>query len=205
MTALEFWEERYAGKVQVWSGKPNQTLVDLVSGLEPGTALELGCGEGGDTLWLAQHGWQVTAVDISPTAIERGRRAEAASGISTTQINWVAADLTDWTEDRTYDLVTACFLQSPLPLTRTEILRRAARRLNPGGHLVMVSHAAPPPWASGLSGHTHNFVPIADEIAALELGESYRVVVAENRERAASSPDGQPAVLLDAVGLLRRR
>ena len=61
---LDFWEERYASKSQIWSGRPNSTLVELIGHRAPGRALDLGCGEGGDAIWLAERGWQVTAVDI---------------------------------------------------------------------------------------------------------------------------------------------
>ncbi|KGM12493.1 methyltransferase type 12, partial [Cellulomonas bogoriensis 69B4 = DSM 16987] len=66
-----FWEDRYAGSGRVWSGEPNATLVDVVAGLTPGRALDLGCGEGGDAIWLARHGWDATGIDISPTAVAR--------------------------------------------------------------------------------------------------------------------------------------
>ena len=68
-----FWEERYASADAVWSGRVNATLAEVVSTLAVGRALDLGCGEGGDAIWLAQQGWQVTAVDVSPTAIARCR------------------------------------------------------------------------------------------------------------------------------------
>ena len=63
------WEERYAGDVDMWSGRPNAQLVAEASRLTPGTALDVGCGEGGDALWLAQHGWQVTASDFADAAL----------------------------------------------------------------------------------------------------------------------------------------
>ena len=59
------WDQRYAGIEQVWSGRPNAALVSEVTGLEPGRALDVGCGEGADAVWLALHGWQVTALDVS--------------------------------------------------------------------------------------------------------------------------------------------
>ena len=95
MGAVQFWEERYASRPQVWSGRANQVLVDLVSGFAPRTALDLGCGEGGDAVWLAQQGWRVTAVDISTTAVERGRAAAADLGVPADRITWVAQDLAE--------------------------------------------------------------------------------------------------------------
>jgi 2-polyprenyl-3-methyl-5-hydroxy-6-metoxy-1,4-benzoquinol methylase len=75
----QFWEEHYGAAERIWSGRANATLVDVVQDLPPGTALDLGCGEGGDAVWLALRGWQVTAVDVSRTALQRaGRHADEA-------------------------------------------------------------------------------------------------------------------------------
>ena len=79
---VDFWEERYAGADQVWSGKVNQVLADIAGTLVPGRALDLGCGEGADVIWLAQHGWQATGIDISATAIRHATAAAEASGVA---------------------------------------------------------------------------------------------------------------------------
>ncbi len=203
MTAVQFWEERYAGR-QVWSGKVNATMAALVAELPTGRALELGCGEGGDAVWLAEQGWQVTAVDISPTAIERGRVAAAERGLAE-RIEWIAADLSDWAPDGSFDLVTASFLQSPLELERAGILRRAAQAVAPGGRLLLVSHAAAPPWASGLQHGHAEFPQPATELAMLELpADGWDVVIAEVRQRPAVGPDGTAAELDDTVVLVQR-
>lgn len=203
MTAAEFWEDRYAGR-PVWSGKVNSTLADLVAGLPAGSALDLGCGEGGDALWLAEHGWTVTAVDISSAAIERGR-AEAVARDAAERITWYAADLTDWRPPEQYDLVSACFLQSPVELARADILRRAAAAVAPGGHLLLVSHAAPPPWASGLQHGHAEFPQPATELALLGQPDAgWQVRIAEVRRRSATGPDGTSAELDDTVVFLRR-
>lgn len=206
MTAAEFWEDRYAGKPKVWSGRVNPGLVEFASGLPVGHALDLGCGEGGDAVWLAQQGWQVTAVDISATAVARGKAAALAAGVPEDRIRWVAQDLVEWRPDRAYDLVSAFFLQSPMELPRREILRRAAGGLVPGGHLLVVSHVAPPPWATGLhTHHRHDFVSPAEEVAALGLEQGeWEVLLAEVRRRDAIGPDGQPASLEDSIVLARR-
>jgi thioredoxin reductase/SAM-dependent methyltransferase len=202
--AARFWEERYAGVEQVWSGRANRAVVDVVSELEAGRVLDLGCGEGGDAIWLAQQGWEVTGVDISPTAIGRARAAATAAGIPDGRITWRAHDLASWRDHGPYDLVTASFLQSPVELPRTEILRRAAAFVAPGGHLLIVSHAAAPPWAK--HHHEHHFPSPQEELETLGIvGDQWEVRIAEVRSRDAVGPEGQHGQLDDVVVLLRRR
>ncbi|HRA74688.1 MAG TPA: methyltransferase domain-containing protein [Propionicimonas sp.] len=204
----EFWEARYSGSDGVWSGRVNPTMAEVAADLPPGRALDLGCGEGGDVLWLAERGWQVTGVDISPTAVARGRAAAAAAGLPEGQVRFVADDLASFAADGEYDLVTACFLQSPVELNRSGALVRAAARIAPGGHLLVVTHAAPPPWASALNHehHPQQFLSPEQEIAALALSDTdWQTVRAEIRTRSATGPDGRSADLHDAVVLLRRR
>lgn len=201
-----FWEQRYASSDKVWSGRANQALVDVASGLTPGRALDLGCGEGGDAVWLAQHGWEVTGVDISPSATARGRAAAEALGLDPERIHFVAGDLESRVDDEKYDLVTASFLQSPVALSRERILRRAAEQVRPSGHLLIVSHASPPPWSNFAEHHPEGMPQPADELAALALPtERWEVVLAEVRSRQATGPNGQSAVLDDGIVLLRRR
>ena len=118
----EYWETRYREKGGWWSGNANAALEREIGGAAPGTALDLGSGEGGDALWLARNGWSVTAVDISPTALGIGAAAQRDGD----DITWIAADLSDWQPPRSYDLVSACFLHSEVQLPREAILRRAA-------------------------------------------------------------------------------
>jgi hypothetical protein len=208
MGAVEFWEDRYGSKEQVWSGRVNRVLVDVASDLLPGRALDLGCGEGGDAIWLAQRGWQVTAMDISTIAVERGRTAALATGVPADRITWVAQDLADWTPSATFDLVSAFFLHSPVELPREEILRRAASAVAPGGHLLVVAHAAPPPWwTPDQHEHAHEALPTPEEeLASLRLAAGeWDVVIAEARLRPTTDPEGKPVEILDGVVLVRRR
>ena len=136
-----FWEGRYGGD-RVWSGKVNATTAALVAGLDvaPGRALDLGCGEGGDVLHLAEVGWDVTGIDLSEAAVARARDAARERGVAQ-RTRFLAADLSDAAADwgaheagaAGYDLVTASFLQSPVALDRRRILHRAADSLAPGG------------------------------------------------------------------------
>ena len=200
-----FWEERYAGEERVWSGKVNRTTADVAIGLEPGRSLDLGCGEGGDVLWFAHAGWQAMGVDISPTAVRRANEEAARVGRAD-RARCVAADLTTWTTDERFDLVTASFFQSPVALDRTTILRRLSRQIDAGGHLLVVSHADYPSWVPPEDRQGHGqFLKPEEEVEALGLlDEGWTVEIAETRTREVTAPDGSPAVLDDAVVLLRR-
>ncbi len=204
-SAAAFWEARYAHADRVWSGRVNGVLADVAGRLEPGRALDLGCGEGGDAVWLAARGWRVTGVDLSPTALERGRRAAAAAGIGEDALRLEAADLATWRTSERFDLVSASFLQSPAPLPREDILRRASGFVAPGGHLLVVAHAAAPSWAEAALAHAHPFPTPEGDLAALALeAAGWETVVCETREREATAPDGTPGTLLDSVVLVRR-
>lgn len=212
----EYWEYRYGSAEQMWSGKVNRVLADVASILPPGKALDLGCGEGGDAVWLAQHGWAATGIDISGTAVRRASEAARAAGLADEQARFVAADLSEFDGAEQFDLVSASFLHSTVTLPREAILRRAATLVAPGGHLLITSHAAPPPWAKGLHAsregeatepvHEHRFPSPEEELAALRLDKAeWETVFAETREREATGPDGVEATLLDGVVLVRRR
>lgn len=213
--ATEFWDGHYARNERVWSGRVNATTAAVVAGLEPGEALELGCGEGGDAVWLAEQGWRVTAVDIAAAAVERGAAAARTRGVAD-RVRWLARDLSRWqpADDDVpeLDLVTASFFHAPFEFPRAQVLQRAASRLRPGGHLLLVSHVMEsqddvPPWA-WREGHDHPHMP-REDVTALGLdGPQWRVVLDETRQREASAPDGEhagrTAHVRDGVVLLQR-
>lgn len=205
-SAAEFWQELYAERDQIWSGRPNDALVAIVAALRPGRALDLGCGEGADSIWLASQGWQVTAVDIAATAIGRAKERAAARSIPEGQITWVVGDLSSWQPDSQYELVSAFFLHSRVGFPRAAVLQRAAGAVAPGGHLLVVGHTEYPPWSEGHHHEDHHFLSPAEEVANLELDEgSWDILASELRPRQATGPDGQRATLDDTVVFLRRR
>src|SRR5918994_7799773 len=85
------WDERYSGDGTVWSGNPNAQLVAEASRLTPGTALDVGCGEGGDVIWLAMQGWRVTGADFSANGLARAARHAADAGVAD-RIDWWQVD-----------------------------------------------------------------------------------------------------------------
>jgi len=199
-TAEEFWEPFYAGR-QVWSGRPNAVLVDVVGPLAPGTALDLGCAEGGDAVWLAGRGWRVTGADVSATALERARQHAAAAGV---EVDLQRHDLTRSLPDGVFDLVSACYLQSPIEFPRTRVLQAAARAVAPGGLLLVVEHGSAPSWSTAHAGMV--FPTPAEALAALDLPPAeWTTERCEAPERSSTSPDGEAGTILDVVLALRRR
>ena len=134
----EFWDERYAAD-RVWSGAPNPQLVDRVARLRPGRALDVGAGEGADAIWLAEQGWQVTALDISRIALDKAAAHAVSRGVGVA-ITWHRTDLNTWVgEPGTYDLVSAQFMYLDQPALRA-LYRRLGDAVAPGGTLLLVGH-----------------------------------------------------------------
>ena len=168
------WDERYATAEQIWSGDPNGALVAEVSGLAPGTALDVGCGEGADAVWLARNGWRVTALDVSRVALERAERHARDAGVS---VSWIRSGLVE-APLGTYDLVSAQY--PALERTPTNDAERALMgAVEPGGVLLLVHHYLEP-------GSVHGFDPedyvLPKDVVAM-LDEHWRVETDERRPR----------------------
>nr|WP_308289839.1 methyltransferase domain-containing protein [Mycolicibacterium mageritense] len=142
----QYWERHYGQRGRIWSGRVNPQLERIAAELPAGRALDLGCGEGGDAVWLAERGWQVTAADVSETALQRAAAEAAARGVSD-RISFERHDFSESLPGGGFDLVSAQFLQSPIAMDRAGFLRRAADAVTPGGLLVVVDHGAAPPGA----------------------------------------------------------
>ncbi|MGK8500929.1 class I SAM-dependent methyltransferase [Nocardia asiatica] len=204
-TTVEYWESFYRERDQVWSGKPNFLLVREIEAVTPGTALDLGCAEGADAIWLAERGWRVTAVDVSETALARAK-ANAARQELPSEIDWQRHDLDHTFPSGRFDLVTAQYLHSPLAEEgeRTRILRRAAEAVAPGGLLLIVGHAEWPSWVLEPPADVH-FPTTAEVRAGLALDPAeWRVEVEGLAEREQAGPEGQPGTRKDNILLIRR-
>lgn len=139
MFTQEFWDERYATSQRIWSGNPNARLVEEVEPLRPGTALDIGCGEGADAVWLAGHGWSVTGVDVSGVALERAAAHAAEAGVAK-RTAWQRADLFALDPIPTgVDLVAASYVHVP-PDRFEAVYRHLAASVGPGGSLVVLAH-----------------------------------------------------------------
>jgi SAM-dependent methyltransferase len=173
------WDQRYTSAERVWSGQPNGALVTETAGLPPGRVLDVGCGEGADAVWLAEHGWDVTALDVSGVALERAaRHAEQAQ----VRVRWVHAGLVEAALPAgTFDLVSA---QYPA-LLRTDARDAEAALLAavaPGGTLLVVHHQIVDAEHFKANGcDPDDYVSPAD-VAAL-LDDSWRIETDEIRPR----------------------
>lgn len=201
--AARFWDEHYRVPWPTLTGRANPLLAEIAGDLTPGAALDLGCGAGGDALWLAGRGWRVTAVDISANAVRR--LTENAIALDPhARLAAQCLDLAEDFPDGSFDLVSAQYFHTPFALSRAGVLRTAAHALRVGGRLVVVDHGSTAPWSWNQDPDVH--FPTPDEVAAeLALDPArWRVERADMPRRRASGPDGQTATVVDNVLVIRR-
>ncbi|MGA9833079.1 MAG: class I SAM-dependent methyltransferase [Trebonia sp.] len=203
-----FWDARYSSAHALWSGNPNHHLVAEVggpAGLAPGTALDAGAGEGADAIWLAERGWQVTAVDISGVALGRAAEHAAKAGDEVVaRIRLLREDLIKWTPPgHAYDLVTSQYIHLPGALRHTFFARLAAA-VRDGGTLLIVGHH-PMDLDTTLQRPNHpELLFTGDELASEIGGDGWEIVTNVTAERATTDPDGRPVTAHDTVFRARR-
>lgn len=200
------WDHRYSGDA-IWSGNPNGTLVNEASGLKPGRALDVGAGEGGDAIWLAEQGWAVTASDVSGRALERVSAEAARRGL---KVECLKGDANG--EDpfgvQAFDLVSAAYASIP----RTPDDRGVRNILNavaPGGTLLIISHDMEAMRKAADPEHVRPFDPeayvrVEDFTAALEDSPEWTIETRDKRDRPAGSATAAQHVH-DLVLRARRR
>jgi SAM-dependent methyltransferase len=178
------WDGRYAEREQLWSGQPNGALVAEVAGLTPGRVLDVGCGEGADTVWLAREGWDVTALEVSGVALQRAIGHARDAGVA---VQWVHAGLAEARlPSASFDLVSAQYpalLRTPDAAAERAMLAAVA----PGGVLLLVHHAG----MDQHEPHDNGFDPadyVWPTMVAALLDDDWQVEVDEQRPRVA--PDG---------------
>lgn len=200
----DFWERLWAktlseGAERIARRPPSRHLTAEVDGLEPGLALDAGCGHGSEALWLAAHGWRVTAVDFSAAALAQGRSTAAAAGPDiAARIEWVEADLGAWApEPGRYDLVVSLYVH--IAGSVGETVGRMAAAVAPGGTLLLVGHqpidpdsGEPTPAAGQVQVSLETVKPVLD-------ADRWDLLVAEERPRPAAGSG------VDAVVRARRR
>lgn len=178
------WDDRYADRQQLWSGRPNGALVTEVAGLTPGRVLDVGCGEGADAVWLARGGWDVTALEVSGVALERAAGHARDAGVA---VRWVYATLTDAAlPPASFDLVSAQYpalLRTPDSAAERALIEAVAV----GGVLLLVHHAGMDtrqPDESGFDPADYVWPSMVTDL----LGDDWVVEVDERRARLV--PDG---------------
>ncbi|MDF9810799.1 class I SAM-dependent methyltransferase [Streptomyces sp. SPB162] len=178
------WDSRYADRHQLWSGQPNGALVAETAGLAPGRALDVGCGEGADALWLARGGWDVTALEVSSVALERAAGHARDADLT---IRWVHAELARAAlPPGSFDLVSAQYpalLRSPDGASERALLAAVA----PGGVLLLVHHAGMDAEPAREDGFDPDDYVWPSMVVAL-LDDDWEVQVDEQRARVV--PDG---------------
>jgi len=188
------WDERHAAQDPIESTEPDPTLIDEIGSLSPGRALDLGAGDGRNAVWLAGRGWDVTAVDFSQVALDRGLARAEATGV---HVEWELADLLEWTPGgRSYDLVTLFFIHLPRD-ERRDVYARAAAAVAPGGTLLVVGHDRTN-IADGVGGPQDPDVLITPGEVAADLA-GFRVDRAETVRRGAAIGGGPIDAIVRAV------
>lgn len=197
----ESWDERYSGTDDVWSGAPNLQLVTEVSNLMPGSALDVGCGEGADVIWLAQNGWTVTGADFSEKGLARAARYAEQAGVAD-RVDWWQVDARDFqAHERRYDLVTTHFLH-PREGGMLDVVRRLCEAVAPSGHLLVVGHAPPPDAAVPADDPRRKPMFLAEQLLPA-LPRDFQVVVVEQRPRTVTR-EGKTFAIDDSTLLARR-
>jgi len=170
------WDRRYGATGLLWTASPNRFVVAELTGLAPGRALDLGCGEGRNAIWLAEQGWQVSAVDFSAVGQDKARRLAGERGVT---VNWVSADLRDYQPPPgAFDLVLLAYLHLP-PGDWSAVLHSARDTLAPGGTLLVVGHDVAN-IAEGVGGPQDPAVlytpqSVAAELSGLDIRRADRV------------------------------
>jgi SAM-dependent methyltransferase len=189
------WDARYASASGlVWTGEPNRFVVEELTDPPPGRALDLAAGEGRNAVWLAGRGWDVTAVDFSPVAIDKGRRLADARDV---QVEWITADLLEYVPPTgAFNAVLVTYLHLPAP-ERAAVLARAADALASGGVIVVIGHDLTN-LTDGTGGPPDPAILYTPEAIAAELA-GLHVHRAERARRPVSTQDDSSVDAIDTV------
>lgn len=171
------WDDRYRERGTLWGSEPNRLLVEVASDLEPGTALDLGCGQGRNALWLAGLGFTVTGLDLSPVAVAQANEMAKEAGLDAT---FEAVNLMAWDPDgEVWDLVLLAYIHLPEDM-RTAVHAAAKRAVAPGGRVVVIAHHLDN-LDSGTGGPSNpdwlfTEAQLEDDFSELEIVRNERVV-----------------------------
>lgn len=187
------WDDRYSESELLWSAGPNVFVADRLADLPPGRALDVAAGEGRNAIWLAERGWEVTAVDFSTVAIEKSRAMAEQRSVT---LEWVESDVLTWEPTQpTYDLVLLAYLHLE-PAAIGSLIARMWIWVAEGGHLFLVGHATRN-LEEGYGGPPDPERLWDAEQLVSHLGE-HRLIEGGVVEREVATDDG-PRVALDTI------
>lgn len=196
---VEKWNERYRSTELVWSAGPNQFVEAACRDLPPGRSIDLAAGEGRNAIWLAERGWDSTAVDFSDVAIDKAQQLAQRRGVTITA---QVADLTEFVpEPDGYDLVVVAYLQLAA-VELDPILARAAAAVGPGGTLFLIGHDLSN-ITDGYGGPQYPEVLTTPEQVLAALADEFVVITAEVAERHVATDEGE-RIALDTHVIARR-
>jgi 2-polyprenyl-3-methyl-5-hydroxy-6-metoxy-1,4-benzoquinol methylase len=175
----QWWEEHYR-EAEPGDGPASPLLAEELEDLPTGTALDAGCGTGAHAIWLAEKGWEVTALDVSATAIGHAeRRAREGNPEAAARITWGVADLTTWQAPRPYDLVVSLYVHPGVPFP--EFVARLTRAVAPGGTLLVAGHDHDDEHSQAHAPEDSSIG--AESVVASLSSAEWEVQVAESRTR----------------------
>ena len=203
MYTQETWDARYAESDRIWSGRPNQRLIEEVADLEPARALDVGCGEGADAVWLASRGWRVTALDVSEVALARTREHATEAGVAA-RVETLHHDLmAGGPAPGRYDLVSAHFFQVPASVFGP-FYRGLAELVDTGGSLLVVGHHPDDIDSGARRPHGPQLMFTPEQVVEILDPGAWDVVTAAAPTRAMDTPDGQVTVRDSVMRAVRR-
>ena len=180
------WDARYAASELIWTDRPNEFLVQEVTGLEPTTALDLACGEGRNAIWLAEQSWTVTGADFSAVALGKAQQLADQRGVT---VAFECHDAVSWEPSCRFGLVAVLYLQLPPP-ERHAMLKHAIDAVDEGGTILVVAHDLDN-LANGVGGPpSEEVLYVVTEVVELVTNEGLRVVTATRAHREVATPEG---------------
>ena len=196
---VDTWNDRYRDTELVWSAGPNQFVEEICRDLTPGTSIDLAAGEGRNAIWLAEQGWDSTAIDFSEVAIDKARQIAERRGVTITA---ESADLTTYEPTPGgYDLVVVAYLQL-VEAELAPILRRAAAAVAPDGTFLLVNHDLEN-LEHGHGGPQHPSVLTTPAQVVAAIGDGFTILRSEVVERHVETAEGR-ATALDTLVVARR-
>jgi SAM-dependent methyltransferase len=178
---------------------PSAVEAAALASISPGRALDLGCGHGRHAVWLAEHGWRVTAVDFSDVALDLARAHARDRGV---EVDWVLADVRRYEPSpAAFELVLITYFHVPAD-ERRPVLARGSRALVAGGTIVVLGHDRDN-LGTGAPGPSSNpeVLYTCEEIAAdLDVLE----ITTAKQVRRIVETEGGPVEAVDTLVVARR-